>query len=141
MEDIGLRLKQILDTKNLSPSEFAEQVGIQRSSLSHIFSGRNKPSIDLLLKVKKQFPEIDLEWLITGIGLETNTLSTSKVHLEGDTAQKSNVTNVNKDAYSDENQENKSLQGADTIDTPKQEQIERIIIFYTDGQFKEYKNK
>ena len=67
MEDIGIRLKQLLDEKNLSATEFSEQVGSQRSALSRLFSGRNKPRVNLLLKVKKQFPDTDLEWLITGI--------------------------------------------------------------------------
>jgi transcriptional regulator with XRE-family HTH domain len=63
MED---RFKLLLEQLRLSPSEFADKIGIQRSSVSHIFSGRNKPSIDFLEKILNVFPEIDVTWLITG---------------------------------------------------------------------------
>ena len=60
------RFKTLLDQLNLSPSEFADQIGVQRSSISHVLSGRNKPSIDFLEKILNIFPDIDTTWLITG---------------------------------------------------------------------------
>ena len=63
---IGDRLKEWINSKELSASDFAKQLQIQRSALSHIFSGRNKPSVDVLLKIKNAYPEINLDWLITG---------------------------------------------------------------------------
>ena len=66
--DISSRISWLLKKKNLSASKLAETLGIQKSSLSHIISGRNKPSFDFLLKLKQAFPEIDLDWLVTGKG-------------------------------------------------------------------------
>ena len=140
MEDIGIRLKQLLDEKNLSATEFSEQVGIQRSSLSHLFSGRNKPSVDLLLKVKKQFPDTDLEWLITGISYKVKKIDPEISSIIEDETGKTSVTNVNKDLYSTENQINKSILDSVPASTKEINEIERIIIFYNDGHFKEYKN-
>jgi transcriptional regulator with XRE-family HTH domain len=60
------RFKTLLDQLKLSPSEFAEQIGVQRSSISHILSGRNKPSIDFLEKILDVYPDTDVYWLITG---------------------------------------------------------------------------
>jgi transcriptional regulator with XRE-family HTH domain len=60
------RFKTLLDQLKLSPSEFAEQIGVQRSSISHILSGRNKPSIDFLEKILNVYPDTDVYWLITG---------------------------------------------------------------------------
>ena len=60
------RFKSLLDQLQLSPSEFADRIGVQRSSISHIISGRNKPSIDFLEKILNIFPEVDINWLITG---------------------------------------------------------------------------
>ena len=54
----------------LSPSQFAEKTGIQRASVSHIVSGRNKPSLEVMLKIHDAFPELDLKWLMTGVGEE-----------------------------------------------------------------------
>jgi transcriptional regulator with XRE-family HTH domain len=60
------RFKSLLLQLHLSASEFADRIGVQRSSVSHILSGRNKPSIDFLEKILNVFPDIDTTWLITG---------------------------------------------------------------------------
>ncbi len=62
------RILLVLKIKNLSPSKFADEIGIQRSSMSHIMSGRNLPSLDLILKILQKFNDINSEWLIQGIG-------------------------------------------------------------------------
>ncbi len=71
--EFNTRLKKILDYYGLSASAFAEVITVQRSSISHILSGRNKPSLDFITKVLNAFPEIDLLWLLSGVGdfLET----------------------------------------------------------------------
>jgi len=60
------RFKSLLENLHLSPSESADRIGVQRSSISHILSGRNKPSIDFLEKILVAFPETDVNYLITG---------------------------------------------------------------------------
>ena len=60
------RIQELIDEKNLSKSAFAKEIGIQRSSLAHFFSGRNKPSLDFFLKIKDRYPETDLNWIISG---------------------------------------------------------------------------
>jgi transcriptional regulator with XRE-family HTH domain len=60
------RFKSLLEKLNLTSSEFADRIGVQRSSISHVLSGRNKPSIDFLEKILNVFPDIDATWLITG---------------------------------------------------------------------------
>jgi transcriptional regulator with XRE-family HTH domain len=62
------RILLVLKVKNLSPSKFADEIGIQRSSMSHIMSGRNLPSLDLVMKIMNKFPDINPEWLVMGIG-------------------------------------------------------------------------
>ena len=63
---IANRLEKFIETKKLSKSAFAQKIGIQRSTLAHFFSGRNKPSSDFFLKIKESYPELDLNWLISG---------------------------------------------------------------------------
>lgn len=62
------RLLQLLDLEHLTPSKFADLIGVQRSSVSHILSDRNKPSFDFLQKTLKTFPGLKAEWLMMGIG-------------------------------------------------------------------------
>ena len=63
---IAHRLEKFIATEKLSKSAFAQKIGIQRSTLAHFFSGRNKPSSDFFLKIKESYPELDLNWLISG---------------------------------------------------------------------------
>ena len=60
------RLQKILEDKNLNASAFARSIDVKKSNLSHIISGRNKPSTDFFIKINNTYPEIDLNWLITG---------------------------------------------------------------------------
>lgn len=62
------RLIQLLDLEQLSPSKFADIIGVQRSSISHVISGRNKPSFDFLQKTLKAFPGLNATWLMLGEG-------------------------------------------------------------------------
>ncbi len=62
------RLHLILKTKNISASKFADEIGVQKASISHIISGRNKPSLDIVMKILKRYPDIRPEWLLLGKG-------------------------------------------------------------------------
>ena len=64
------RIELLMKSYDLSPSQFAERTGIQRASVSHILSGRNKPSLEVMLKVYDAFPGVDMKWLMTGVGEE-----------------------------------------------------------------------
>lgn len=60
------RFKVLMENLKLSPSEFADRIGVQRSSVSHVLNGRNKPSLDFMEKILIAFPLTDVSWLITG---------------------------------------------------------------------------
>ena len=62
------RIQQLISKKELSATQFSDEIGVQRSSLSHVLSGRNKPSLDFMLKIKARFPEVNLDWLLLGEG-------------------------------------------------------------------------
>jgi plasmid maintenance system antidote protein VapI len=68
IEDFIKRLEIILDYYSLNASSFADKIGVQRSSLSHLLSGRNKPSLDFILKIVDVFPDVDLYWILIGKG-------------------------------------------------------------------------
>ena len=66
--DFTERLQKIIDFYGETASSFAEKIGVQRSSISHILSGRNKPSLDFVMKVLHSYPEVELYWLMNGKG-------------------------------------------------------------------------
>ena len=62
------RISHIIRAKNLTAAEFAIQLGIQPSNVSHLLSGRNNPSLDFVKKLKETFPEYSLDWIVLGQG-------------------------------------------------------------------------
>lgn len=62
------RIKKLLLDEGLTSGSFADEIGVQRSSLSHILNGRNNPSLDFVIKTKNRFPKLNLSWLLLGEG-------------------------------------------------------------------------
>jgi transcriptional regulator with XRE-family HTH domain len=62
------RIQMIMKSRNISAAQFADEIGVQRSSVSHILTGRNNPSLDIVLKILQRFPEINSDWILTGNG-------------------------------------------------------------------------
>lgn len=62
------RINLLLQAKNITSRQFAEEIGIQPSGMSHILSGRNNPSLDFVMKVIRRWPEININWLMFGKG-------------------------------------------------------------------------
>jgi transcriptional regulator with XRE-family HTH domain len=131
---IDEKIKHILVTKNLSPSRFAEEIGVQRSSISHILSGRNKPSFDIIQKILRRFPDLGMEWILTE---DNNSMSatTNKTPEPMATPMK-----VGQPANIPNRHIEKGNSGISTLieSTPAKE-IEKILIFYKDKTFTEYK--
>lgn len=73
------RIAQILKTKNITATQFADELNVQRSGISHILSGRNNPSLDFIMKIKETYPEFNLEWLILGKGPATGVMPFKEV--------------------------------------------------------------
>ncbi len=76
LEQIKERIERIRKRENLSYGAFAESIGIQQSTLSHILNGRNKPSLDVVMKVHQSYSHIHLEWLLYGKGPMTDETAT-----------------------------------------------------------------
>ncbi len=114
--EFSKRLQKVIDFHNLSASAFADKIGVQRSNISHILSGRNKPSLDFVMKIIKEFEDVELYWLINGKGTFPTT---PKLH-------------------NSKNETHSNLETPNNIGSSKK--IERIIVFYEDGTFKNYIN-
>lgn len=64
--EIKDRLRMIMESHKLNAGSFADKIGVQRSNVSHVLSGRNKPSFDFVEKLLQAFPRVSAEWLFTG---------------------------------------------------------------------------
>ena len=62
------RIEYLMNLYGLTPSQFSDKTGIQRASVSHILSNRNKPSLEILLKIYHAFEDVELAWLVAGEG-------------------------------------------------------------------------
>ena len=120
-EDFAKRLQQVIDLYGESASSFSEKIGVQRSSISHILSGRNKPSLDFVLKILSTYPEVELYWLLNGKG----TFPTMDIPSKEES--KNIITPL-------------SIQTKLKLDENNEKAIERIVIFYSDGTFKNFQN-
>ena len=74
------RINVIMKSRNLNAAQFADEIGVQRSSVSHILTGRNKASLDFLLKVLQRYPEIDTDWLLIGKGVMLRKASINAIN-------------------------------------------------------------
>ena len=77
MDEFKDRLLELIKSKNISASELSKKINVQRSNISHILSGRNKPSLDFVLKLCDYYNDIDLDWLLKGIS-SPNPISQKK---------------------------------------------------------------
>ena len=66
--DFGIRLQKMLDYYNISAAELSNQIKFNRSTISHLLSGRNKPSLDFVMRILQKYPEVELYWLLNGKG-------------------------------------------------------------------------
>lgn len=134
------KINLIIEESGLSSSSFADYIKISRPIISHILSGRNKPSWDVLQAINDGFPELGTDWM-----LDKNQLDLNK------------IKKVNVDKPFDLTNENSSISGGNYQDLPLFEEsdsrlinkkkshggnlrISRIVVFYENGTFQEFKN-
>ncbi|WP_372751055.1 helix-turn-helix transcriptional regulator [Labilibaculum sp.] len=137
------RIVQLINSEGLTSSKFADTIGVQRSSISHILSGRNNPSLDFVQKILSSFSNIDPNWLISGIGnMYKSEEGTTSLFKETRTEQIAveNQTNhppkLNKEPSPTLSSNTEPMLDMNAFTSGKQ--IEKVVVFYTDKTFKEY---
>jgi transcriptional regulator with XRE-family HTH domain len=151
-EDFIKRLEIILDYYSINASSFADTIGVQKSSLSHLLSGRNKPSLDFILKILEVYPEVDLYWILNGKGTFPKTnKKENKIpspSLEINPKQVESKLEKQLDVFEERTKE-AILEKEDVviatdlkskINSQKENssEIDRIVIFYKNGTFTTY---
>ncbi len=137
------RFRYVMKVYNETPSSFADKIGVQRSSISHILSERNKPSLDFIQKILEHYPKIDAQWLINGKQSTNEKMVTSAVN--------SSIEPEREDAYLQE-EERQAVQKEQLMELNSDEiavkankqlvdatkKVDRIIIFYSDHTFETF---
>lgn len=145
------RIKLLIQTQNLTASQFADKINIQRSGLSHILSGRNKASLDFVQKVLTTFPDVSPDWLINGKGSMFRNLrereqdnpqeDSYKMPFKGslfDVEETTAQAEKEEQSGNAEKVKSSNSEKAQQDAYADQKKTERIIILYTDGTFKDY---
>lgn len=152
IEDFVKRLENILEYYGLNASSFADKIGVQRSSMSHLLSGRNKPSLDFVMKISDIFPEVDLYWILNGKGSFPKSEDESRISKPEIIADNKNTytpapLNENfegEDLFSQINSKQEKLAPSKIEESKnsnfsyEEDKIEKIVFFYKNGTFKVY---
>jgi len=148
------RIKTIMAHYQLRAAQFSDAIGMQRSAVSHVLSGRNKTSLDFVLRIKKHFPEISLDWLTLGEGnMLTSGVSLSSsvsqsLFPEGPTTGSVAVDVIGSEDRAAASQNTKSLAAEPEVKDEDMAQygmhkpdshITLILFVYDDGTFSEFK--
>lgn len=144
------RIFAFIESQQLTPTEFADKIGVSRASISSIKTGRTQPTLSLVEKIKQHFSDVDVNWLIFGEGeapskIESNTesdlLFDKLDNIENDTPAPS-VANDYQAVYiasspkTEENELEQSNITPPTINLNKS--IKKVILLYDDGSFEEF---
>lgn len=115
--EIKDRLRMIMESHKLNAGSFADRIGVQRSNVSHVLSGRNKPSFDFVEKLLLAFPRVSAEWLFTGKQSDKNTEDTGSAVLP------------------ELLRENSVLPANQPVHAKLQKKIVKTLVFYEDFTF------
>lgn len=144
-DDFIKRLQYLTDYFGLSAAVFADKIGVQRSSISHLMSGRNKPSLEFVLKILDVFPEVNLYWLLNGKGdFLKATKSYDIIDNNVNSAPAPTINNEKTEEpvlnLFDNIQENDNLKNVENLKDGQQKSksIYKVIIFYEDGTFSDF---
>lgn len=146
IDDFVKRLETVLEYYGLNASAFADKIGVQRSSMSHLLSGRNKPSLDFVMKILEVFPDVDLYWILIGRGTFPKNNNEEAVEIQKSTSPILSNQNMGNDLFSaieiNSEEEKRETKKSPVVKNEnfnlEDSEIEKIVLFYKNGTFKAY---
>ncbi len=152
------RIKKLMEKKGLSPAQFADEIGLKRSSLSHILSGRNNPSLDVIMKIKSRYDEVNTDWLLFGagqpVGKEDKTRKSEKDEIKESVLQETKKAGGQQLLSFETDDSKVTLKQAvptlqdKPISTPtvsrendKTAKAVRMVVFYSDQTFESFESR
>lgn len=141
--EFSKRLQKILEFYGLSATAFSEKIAFNRSTISHLLSGRNKPSLEFVMKVLEEFPEVELYWLLNGKGTFPSTSKEPVVekHIPKSEDLFKQPIQKNPESELPESEIPSVISSEETLPpiSKNDSEIDQIVIFYKDGSFKAYR--
>jgi transcriptional regulator with XRE-family HTH domain len=131
------RILEFLKAENKSSAQFAEEIGVQPSGISHILSGRNNPSLDFVIKMLEKYPNISSDWLLFGKGNMYKEQGMQNLFDAAAVAGKKERM----EHIVIESDLSKKVNNEETSDIPiskKGVNVEKIVWFFNDNSFLEY---
>ena len=138
------RIRQFLISENKSSAQFAEEIGVQPSGISHILSGRNNPSLDFVLKMLEKYRNISTDWLLFGKGPmykegQAASLFANNANLINDPGSKSNKTEVDDlERRTEPIEKNITSIDKEKVTDKRENTIVKIVWFYDNNSFEEF---
>lgn len=138
------RIRQLMEYNGYTSTQFADTVEVPRAVISHIISGRNKPSLDVIIKIVSAFPEISKDWILLGEGDMLKSLvrdiapvsASDLLSVPADKQEEERHTTANEQ----EKVQSGVMPGDNTfVPATPDKSIEQIVVFYTDKTFVAYK--
>lgn len=134
------RIIEFLRAENKSSAQFAEEIGVQPSGISHIISGRNNPSLDFILKMLEKYKYLSTDWLLFGKGSMYKDNSSMPGLFDQTLFDQKPVFEEKISVEPEKGAENRLNEdqpvARQTIRSPGT--VEKIVWFYSDGSFNEY---
>ena len=132
----------VLEYYNLTASSFADKISVQRSSMSHLLSGRNKPSLDFIMKLVEEFPDVSLEWILNGKGnFPNDDVAPTPTIFQPENKIESKISEdlfSNEIEVKNETREENNTTQISNFDKHSEKDIDRIVVFFKNGTFKNY---
>jgi transcriptional regulator with XRE-family HTH domain len=140
------KLLNLMKSEQLTASKLAELLDIQPSGISHILSGRNKPSFDLVQKILRRFPRVNPDWLLLDkdemyrtIDIEPKPATLQSIstdELDG-TMQQSQASGMTTPATNSTSASTPAQQIVAAY-APKSGNVKRVIVLFDDHTFESY---
>ena len=150
------RLEELMDLLHLSPTQFANEIGVQRATLQHILSGRNEPSLKIIMAIHNKYPDVELEWLLNGKGSAIPQLSQENkpeldypllpgmesAFFQADTRKPSDFSNLRGEENAPKPRKIRNSKDVRSdIFTPENnanKTIKEVVVFFADGTYQKF---
>lgn len=140
--EIKDRIKLIIDKEGITPRVFAETIGMQQSTLSHVLNGRNNPSLEVIMKIHQTYNDINLEWLLYGNGEMTETATYPNISLNTPQPSLFDIHTTASDSSDENESKEKEIIKSEIryIEKP-QRKITEIRIFFDDNTYETFRGE
>ena len=141
------RILKFIESENITAAEFADKIGVQRSSVSHVLNGRNKPGFAFIQKILEAFPSLNSRWLLTGSGQMLDKSDQKLIPSTGaanlfstlNQPEQHNAVPQVKSIEQSEKQEDNPKPSTNRVISSDEKEVVRVLIFYSDHTFEDFR--